>query len=354
MTKLSATGQTLGDAVSQRIYYGIKTGLNEAFVIDQASYDDLISTDPKSKEVLKPLVRGQDLRPWYRDNPGMWLILFPSKWTRAVFGSGLTEDEAWTKVSERYSAVARHLQMFEERARKRQDQGDFWWELRPCDYYDAFDIPKIMWPDIAKIPRFLYDTDGVYLGNTGYVCVPGELWILGFLASRCAWFLISHTSTALGERAGLNRYRLIDQFMRPLPVPNPVDQDKKAIEGIVKALTENARTRHTLHQRARHRITVDLGTPDRKLNQKLTAWWGLDFSAFRAEITKVFKREIPVGERDQWETWLANQRAEHERLTREVIRLETDLNERVYTLYDLTSDEIALIEEVTKYEYGEV
>jgi hypothetical protein len=47
-------------------------------------------------------------------------------------------------------------------------------------------------------------------------------------------------------------------------------------------------------------------------------------------------------------------RAEHERYTAEIIRLETTLNEHVYALFDLTADEIKLIEESTKYRYGEV
>jgi putative SOS response-associated peptidase YedK len=80
----------------------------------------------------------------------------------------------------------------------------------------------------------------------------------------------------------------------------------------------------------------------------------LDFPAFRAEIQKVFRRDIPLAERDDWEAWLKAQRAEHDRLTRQIIDLETELNDRVYHLYSLTPDEIHLIEQTTKYPYGEV
>jgi hypothetical protein len=90
------------------------------------------------------------------------------------------------------------------------------------------------------------------------------------------------------------------------------------------------------------------------LNQKLTAWWDLDFAALRAEVKKVFKRDIPLTERDEWEAWLTANRTEHTRLTTEIIHLETDLNARVYAAFHLTPEEIALIEESTKYRYGEV
>ncbi len=86
----------------------------------------------------------------------------------------------------------------------------------------------------------------------------------------------------------------------------------------------------------------------------LHVWWELDFAALRAEVKKVFKHDIPLAECDDWEAYLANNRAEHARLTGEIVRLETELNARVYALFQLTPEEIAIIEESTKYRYGEV
>jgi len=68
----------------------------------------------------------------------------------------------------------------------------------------------------------------------------------------------------------------------------------------------------------------------------------------------VFKRDIPVAERADWEAFLTAQRAEHACLTAEIVSRESDLNARIYALFDLTPDEIVLIEESTKYRYGEV
>jgi len=72
------------------------------------------------------------------------------------------------------------------------------------------------------------------------------------------------------------------------------------------------------------------------------------------ELQKVFKQDIPLKERDAWEEWLAAQRATHAQQTADIIRLETDLNARVYALFDLSPAEIALIGASTKYRYGEV
>lgn len=123
---------------------------------------------------------------------------------------------------------------------------------------------------------------------------------------------------------------------------------------LAEGLTEVSRARYELHWRTRRRILSDLGVPGKKLNQKLTAWWNLDFRAFRAETKKVFKNELLLAERDEWDEWLAERRAKHLQLTAEIVRLETDLNAHVYALFDLTLEEIKIIEESTKYRYGEV
>lgn len=89
-------------------------------------------------------------------------------------------------------------------------------------------------------------------------------------------------------------------------------------------------------------------------NHRLTEWWALDFAGFRHEVKKALGREIPLKERDEWEGWLAAQRQRHEQHTAEIVRPETELNERVYALFGLTYAEIEIIEESTKYEYGRV
>ena len=348
--KLMAGGRPLGEEVDGKMYYGIKTGLNEAFIVDRAMRDRFIQQDPKSAEIIKPMLQGQDLRPWYQEDEGRWLLF-----TRR----GIDIDA--------YPAIKEYLGQFRERLEPKpkgwsggkwpgRKAGSYeWYEIQDSvDYYAAFEEPKILWPDITKLPRFSWDAQGSYMGNTGYVAVPDGPWLLGFLSSRCAWFLISHIAIALGERAGANRYRLVDQYMRPLPIPNIATEGREKLGALAMDITEQARDRYKLHERTRHRIFSDLGTPDKKLNQKLTAWWNLDFPEFRVQIKKVFKQDIPLSERDEWEDWLEAQRDKHERYTAEIVRLETELNERVYALFGLTPSEIQIIEESTKYQYGEV
>jgi hypothetical protein len=180
--------------------------------------------------------------------------------------------------------------------------------------------------------------------STGY-------FLVGILNSR----VIEYYCRKVFAPKANGYYEIQPARLEELPVPRTDEVVFQQIGTFGSRITELAKSRYALHERARNRIRTDLAPPEnQKLNQKLTRWWELDFPAFREQIKRHLKQEIPVAERDQWQDWLDAQRAEHDRLTAEIIRLETELNDHVYTLFDLTEDEIALIEEVTKYEYGEV
>src|SRR5262249_40181097 len=207
-------------------------------------------------------------------------------------------------------------------------------------YYDAFDQPKIFWPDLAKYPRFVWDEQPTRIGNTGYFTPAATPYLLGVLASRVTWFVLSQLSQVFGERAGVQRFRLFTQSMERLPIPDALAAKRDAIGDLAMQITGEARARYELHRRSRNRILADLGMPNNKLNQKLIAWWDLDFPAFRAEVQKVFKRDIPLKERDGWEEWLARRHLEHQQRTQAIVRMETELNAHVYALFDLTPAEI--------------
>jgi hypothetical protein len=85
----------------------------------------------------------------------------------------------------------------------------------------------------------------------------------------------------------------------------------------------------------------------------LTAWWELSFKELRDELVKVFKRDIPLRERDDWEALLRERSDDIAKLTSEIVRLETELNAAVYDVFGLNEEERGIIERETKYRYGE-
>ena len=224
MEKLQKAGEPLGKYVKGRFYYGIKTGLNEAFVIDVKTRQQLIAEDPNSVELIKPWLRGRDIRKWKAEWASLYLITIASSANKEwPWSKEKTEVKARDLFVKAYPAIYRHLSQYEAKLRKRDDQGRFWWELRSCVYYDEFLVPKIIYPDIAHHPKFLWDESGAFSSNTTYFIPSSELWLLGILNSKLIWWFYGTITATI--RGGFVRY--FSQYMEELPIP-PVTATQKA------------------------------------------------------------------------------------------------------------------------------
>ena len=123
-------------------------------------------------------------------------------------------------------------------------------------------------------------------------------------------------------------------------------RQKAELSGIAMACRENS-IRMLSQQTLFRRRIPDLCPPGReaKLSTNLHDWWSLaDFAAFRAEVKKVFKADIPLAERNQWQDLFTAGKAEIDRLAAEIVRNEAEINAIVYRLFGLTADEIKLLE----------
>ncbi|MDX1991002.1 MAG: N-6 DNA methylase, partial [bacterium] len=134
LDKIKAAGVPLGEYVGRKIYIGIKTGLNEAFVIDGDTRARLIAQDARSADLIKPYLAGRDVKRYAAPQADKYVILIPNGWTREYLqqsangtGTKTAPAEAWAWFSANYPAIAQHLTPFADRAAKRTDQGEYWW-----------------------------------------------------------------------------------------------------------------------------------------------------------------------------------------------------------------------------------
>ena len=224
LDKLRNAGKPLGEYVKGRFYYGIKTGLNEAFVVNRETRDRLIADHPSSAEVLKPFLRGRDVKRWQVDFAEKYLLIIESSANRTHPWSGQSDNEAEETFADTYPAIHAHLQTFRDRLIERYDQGKYFWELRACAYWGEFEKPKIVYPDIAQSAEFSFDDGGYFLGNTLYLLPTKEMWILGLLNSKAVFWFYTKTSTQI--RGGFVRF--IAQYVSQIPVPN-IDLSQKAL-----------------------------------------------------------------------------------------------------------------------------
>ncbi|MDX9940822.1 MAG: TaqI-like C-terminal specificity domain-containing protein [Bacteroidales bacterium] len=213
LAKIKQRGRPLGDYVNGIIFYGIKTGLNEAFVIDQATRDRLIADDPRSAEIIKPFLAGRDIKRYQQPKSDKYLIFIQR---------GLKIDD--------YPGVHRHLLNFKQKLEKKAGTNK-WFELQasPGDFR-KFEEVKIMYPDISKNLNFILDTEGHYSVNTVYNIGSDSKGLLGFLNSKLFLFYFQTISNSI--RGGYLRF--FTEYMKDCPVLNGLEKLEPFVEKILE------------------------------------------------------------------------------------------------------------------------
>ena len=197
------------------------------------------------------------------------------------------------------------------------------------------------------------DMESRYLGNTGYVIPVEDYFLLGVLSSWASWFFISKTAQPLRLRGDRWQYRLIAQFMEHVPIPDASPADREAVAELARRCTELGQARYQSQTRVQHRLTEtfnnDLASDsDATLNQKASAWWDCSLTelgdalktSFRL-ATNPFKNPRTA---DEWESYFTEHRTTLDHHSRALADAESELNARVYRLFNLTPEEIQLLQ----------
>jgi len=237
LDRLVATGFPLDSVLCTPIIRGILSGLNEAFYVETSQRDAMVAFSPGSEALFKKLLRGRDVKRWVEIWDDQWHIVIPSSHNRPwQWASAADEAEAEAIFAELHPSVHSHLKKFEQPLRARQDKGKYWWELRACDYYEAFEKPKILVQCIAYYSQFAFDTQSHYVNNKVIVIPTDDLYMLAILNSRVTWWIVNRTFQHMKDE-GLS----VDvQFLRCLPVPSVSDGLRAQISKVAHDLTTAA------------------------------------------------------------------------------------------------------------------
>jgi len=273
LDKIRNAGTPLGEYVGGKIYYGIKTGLNEAFVIDAEKRNELIKQDPNSAQLIKPFLAGRDIKRYCTPTSERYLILMPNGWTRQQ-----TPTNHWSWLQKNYPAIAQHLANYTAAAQKRCDKGEFWWELRSCDYYDAFERPKIVVPAITQNASYMYDKSGYYSNDKTTIIQTDDLYILGVLNSKVPDYLMHHISST--KRGGYFEYKPMYLVQLTIPVLDLSKRTDKERHDRIASLAERLLTLHQQQTTAAtdHERTLlerQITATDRQIDQLVYALYGL-------------------------------------------------------------------------------
>lgn len=208
------------------INYGIKTGLNEAFIIDKNKKEELIKKDPKCAEIIKPLLRGRDIKRYKIDFAGLWILYIHN-------GYG---NNSSINVQNNYPAIWDYLNNLNKKLNgaieKRYDQGNHWTNLRNCAYNEDFTKEKIIYAEIVFDSAFYFDTKSYYPEATSFI-LTGEKckYLTAFLNSKLLTYAFK-TFYAGGDLRG-NTFRYKKVFLENLPIPKISIQEQLPFEILV-------------------------------------------------------------------------------------------------------------------------
>ena len=186
LAKLKQNSVPLEKYVKGKVYRGILTGLNEAFVIDVATKDRLISEDPRSVELIKPFILGREVKRYKPLQPSQFVIF----------------TRRGVKINN-YPAIRKYLEQFKvDLLPKPKDWGGPWKGRKPgsyawyeiqdaVDYFQEFEKPKIVYPNICKQPEFTYNDSGLYTNQKCFIIPTNDLYLLGILNSSLSMFLFT-------------------------------------------------------------------------------------------------------------------------------------------------------------------
>lgn len=326
--KLRSTKKTVKEVYGQSMC-GLKTGLNEAFVITSEKRRELIERDASSASAIYPFRVGSDIQKWRLEESGKFVIYTPA---------GKCNPDSTP-------AIRDHLESFRARLEKRAATQE-WFELQQAQdrYSTAFLSGGLVYPDISQGPKFTIASAGSLYDMTAFMIPNGDRFLQAYLNSHVAWFQLLSIANPL--RGGVWRLRLKAQYIEPLPIPTATPEQKEALGALAEAAQTAAEERYKRQQSVTRRIPDLAADPAAaKLSTKLKEWWKLsDFAAFHKEVKKALKTEIPLKDRNDWEDLLNETRDKINALTAEIAQAEAEINARVYELFDLTPEEIELLE----------
>jgi len=230
LEKLQKAGKPLGEYVEGKFYRGILTGLNEAFVVDSVTRDKLIAEHKSSAEILKPFLRGKDVKRWHTDFAEQYLIKIESSENKKHPWSGKTAREAESIFAKTYPAIHNRFEKFRKKLIERDDQGKYFWELRSCRYWNAFEQPKIAYPNICKRNEFAWDDKGYYTNQKAFIIPGATKYLLGILNSTVVTWLYDKLLAKLQN----GYYEPSAIFIKDFPIP--VNNDPQPIETLVNQI----------------------------------------------------------------------------------------------------------------------
>ncbi|UAM99224.1 Eco57I restriction-modification methylase domain-containing protein [Polaribacter litorisediminis] len=325
LNKLEDNSKELGTVVNKKIYRGITTGRNEAFVIDSQIRQELISKHNKNSEIIKVLATGKEVKRNTFDFQDKYLLF-----------TGFDND-----IPNEYPDIQKELDKYKEALIKRYDQGENYWNLRACAYYEEMQQPKIIYPRINNRGNFYLDEKGeVFLLDNNFFISTDSKAFLALLNSKLVYFYLKNVCTTL--QGGFYDFRR--DKIKTIPINNNfelIDNKLSVVSDILIDLTSKFnKTEANFVSLFESKFSIA------KPSKKLQNWHDLEFGDFLKELKKQ-KVQLSLSEEAEWMQYFNEQKEKAQTLKATINKTDNEIDQMVYQLYGLSEEEIKIVEEAT-------
>ena len=307
------------------INYGIKTGFNEAFIIDEQTKNELIKKDSKNSEIIVPILRGRDINRYQSNFQNLYLI--------NVHNGYKTISEI--NVND-YPFVKEHLDKFYSQLSKRGDKGKTPYNLRNCAYVDDFFEENLFYPDICQRLSFS-KVKSIFTNNTGYYLKSNDSYLLSILNSKIINYYYKTISAQLGE-TGIRSFTI---YIENIPIPKiSISEQEPFIEkaDLILSLNKELQEQSQKFQRALQREFQLENLP-----KKLQDWYVLSYADFIKELEKQ-KVKLSLSQKAEWEEYFTTEATKANTIKTQIETTDKAIDTMVYELYGLSKEEIEIVE----------
>ncbi len=312
------------------IYRGVLTGYNDAFFIDGATKNRLVAEDPRSAELIKPLLRGRDIQAWMPE----WDELYLINPHNGVKGKGLAPI-----CIDDYPAIKQHLDQFYNKLSQRIDKGITPYNLRNCDYIEEFSKPKIMYPNMTSLFPFIYDEKGFFGNDKTFMITANDdtvnlKYITAILNSKLCKLWIWYNCPELQGGTREIRKVYFENFCIPL------DVDQLPLANLTDMQIQHVSQLQEKRSQFLRRLSENFEGV--KITAALQTFDTMDFKGFVAELKKQ-KIKLTLSQQDEWEEYFNQRVAECQKLSAQIKATDNEIDNKVFDLYGLTEEERKIV-----------
>lgn len=337
LEKLKKDSISLSDFVDKKVFRGLTTGRNEAFIIDSNKREELIDNNSKNEQVIKILATGKEVKRNTFDFQDKYLLF-----------TGYDKD-----IPNEFPDIQNELDKYKEALIKRYDQGLNYWNLRACAYYEEMQQPKIIYPRINSIGNFYFDEKGeVFLLDNNFFISTDSKSLLALLNSKLIFFYLKNVCTTL--QGGFYDFRRDKITTIPISkdFKNFDDKLSQSSEELISFTSKNNLLKNKFQKYLNSQFKLE------KLSKKLQNWHELEFGDFIKELNKAIKANNKQRVKDgleevstltkkdefEWLDLFEDNKQKAQALQTQINQTDKEIDAMVYHLYGLTEEEIKIVE----------